>query len=98
MRAEAGSKELNLEQHLTSLDRFAAYYTSLAGARCSPRAVRSSRRQLSSANRCSSSVAKSGLVGHGVSVLSNLAALELPRGIAEVGDEIALFQVSRHGD
>ena len=83
-RRPAVAYELKLELHLISLDWFATYRAGLTDAGSARRAVRSSLRQLSSANRFSSLVPKNVLVGHGVSVLSNLAALELPRGIAAV--------------
>ncbi len=81
-RRPAVAYELKLELHLISLDWFATYRAGLTHAGSARRAVRSSRRQLSSPNRFASLVPKNLLVGHGVSVLSNLAALELPRGIA----------------
>ena len=81
-RRPAVACELKLELHLILLDWFATYRARLTDAGPARRAVRSSRRQLSSANRFSSLVPKNLLVRHGVSVLSNLAALELPRGIA----------------
>jgi hypothetical protein len=59
------ARELNLELHLISLDRFATYRAGLTDAGPARRAVWSSRRQLSSANRFSSLVLKNGLVGHG---------------------------------
>jgi hypothetical protein len=65
VRRLAVAHELNLELYLISLDRFATYRAGLTDAGPARRAVRSSRRQLSSANRFSSLVLKNGLVGHG---------------------------------
>jgi hypothetical protein len=65
VRRSAVAYKLNLELHLISRDGFATYHAGLTDAGSARRAVRSSRRQLSSANRFSSLVTKNGLVGHG---------------------------------
>jgi hypothetical protein len=65
VRRSAVAYKLNLELHLISRDGFATYHARLTDAGPARRAVRSSRRQLSRANRFSSLVTKNGLVGHG---------------------------------
>ena len=64
VRRSAVAYKLNLELHLISRDGFATYHAGFTDAGSARRAVRSSRRQLSSANRFSSLVTKNGLVGH----------------------------------
>ena len=56
--------ELNLDLQLVPLDRVAANRARLTDSGSAPRAVRTSQRQLSSANRFSGLVSKNRLVGH----------------------------------
>jgi hypothetical protein len=63
-KRRADACELHLELQLIQLDRFAAYRAALTDPWSAPRAIRSSRRQLSGANRFSGLLSKNGLVGH----------------------------------